>query len=426
MHAESFQHGIVTTYNADTDNLKILNNVIENWNEGAYLNPGVHDSTFSGNAFSDNGNHIVSDGVDDFTIANNNFGASDGSKIFVNVYANPTDLEVELGLSGNTFAPDHARLSVAPYGANGQVVLGTSGNDNLRGDFGTALDVTLDGRGGNDLLVGTSGNDTLIGGADSDTVNGGAGNDRIIGTLDGVADTYNGDANDAVNAVAGTGGDTIDYAATTNGISVTLSGGAATVIDDEAGTDTLSGIENVTGGSGGDIITGDNNANILIGGGGVDSLTGSNGADRLVGGAGADNLSGGIGADIFVYEQRADGGNAVSGQDLISGFSVGEADKFAFDDGFFAGLPPLPGDFNDSGHVNASYFLVTNVSGTSYAGGANQPIFVLDDVSPGFAGTLWFDAEGDGALNGANDVKIADMSNASVLTGFNQDHLLLI
>ncbi|MEA2874670.1 MAG: hypothetical protein QOH67_4998, partial [Hyphomicrobiales bacterium] len=425
VHSESDQFGIVATYNADTPGLQVLSNVIQNWDAGMYLNPGVHDSTFSGNVFTDNGNHLISDGVDDLTITNNNFGASGGSKIFVNVYANPTDLEAELGLSGNTFAPDHARLSAAPYGPNGQVVLGTSGDDNLRDDFGIALNVTLDGRGGNDLLAGGTGNDTLNGGAGSDTVSGGTGNDRIVGTLDGVADTYNGDGNDAVNAVTGAGGDTIDYSATTNGISVTLAGGGATVIDDQAGTDTLGGIENVTGGSGDDIITGDNNANILIGSGGVDSLTGSGGADRLVGGAGADNLSGGIGADIFVYEQRSDGGNAISGQDLISGFSVGEADKFAFDDGFFNGVA-LPGDFNDSGHVNASYFLVTNVSGTSYAGGASQAIFVLDDVSPGFAGTLWFDAEGDGQLNGVNDVKIADMSNASVLTGFNQDHLLLI
>ena len=97
----------------------------------------------------------------------------------------------------------------------------------------------------------------------------------------------------------------------------------------------------------------------------------------------------------------------------------------SFDDGFFAGVP-LPGDFTTAGHVSASYFLITDVLGTSYAGGANQPIFVLDDTAPGFAGTLWFDAEGDGAFNGANDVKVADLSNASVLTGFNQDHLLLI
>jgi VCBS repeat-containing protein len=893
-HPELTQAAILSTYNADTPNLQLLHNVIENWDEGMYLNPGVHDSTFDGNVFVDNGNHIISDGIDDFTITNNDFGASDGSKIFVNVYANPTDLEAELGLAGNTFAPDHARLSVAPYGPSGQVVLGTSGNDNLRGDYGITVGVSFDGRAGNDLLVGTGGNDTLTGGtgddtivggagsdtaqysgtiaatdiavtaadtdptlagtqpgwsvnggaegtdtltgveivdganagrvllvgnggyatigaalaaavsgdtlliapgtynenvvvntanltikgaaagvvihgsfksdngiadggvatflksgagytqtagsgiainadnvsisnvqidgftygvnlgdgvdfasvsnvsftdnlvgikkgttaditnfsltqssitdglmgidfdkdvtdatpahkgngladvvtingvsfsdlvykgayfealsnahltnitmtdvaqfgapstsgtagsggngidlnlkngdysnveidnftltnvgasdregadavghqnggaivlesrdqgsylpvpatftgainvhdgtisghtstgiqvgepnqnnadpdvtvtnvsitgeqhtplpnghgdlaivtqstltvnmlnggdslvasptttgtmvvnggtgadtittgggadtidagAGSDTVNAGGGSDHLIGNIDGVTDTYDGGTGgDTVNALAGTGGDTIDYSATTNGISVTLSGGGATVTDDEAGTDTLAGIENVTGGSGIDTLTGDNNANILIGNAGADSLTGSGGNDRLVGGSGADSLSGGTGADVFVYEHRADAGTAAGGEDLISGYSVTDADAFAFKADFFDGIA-LPGNFNDgAGHVNSSYFLVTNVGddvGHTYGGAAGQPIFVLDDVTAGFAGTLWFDAEGDGQLNGANDAKIADLSNASVLTGFSHNDLLLI
>ena len=66
------------------------------------------------------------------------------------------------------------------------------------------------------------------------------------------------------------------------------------------------------------------------------------------------------------------------------------------------------------------------MTGTSYSGSNGQARFVLDNVSSGFAGTLWFDAEGDGQLSGANDVKVADFSLDSVLTGFNQDHLLLI
>ncbi|MEJ0075773.1 MAG: tandem-95 repeat protein [Alphaproteobacteria bacterium] len=343
-----------------------------------------------------------------------------------------------------TFDADHALLTVTSAGPTDLVnVLGGSGSDTLSGtDFADMLDANnsptlpnasdndiLNGHGGNDQLFGRAGDDTLDGGADSDTVNGGDGNDHIIGNIDGAADTYNGDGNDLVNAVAGTGGDTIDYSATTNGISVTLSGGAATVVDDEAGTDTLTGIENVTGGSGDDIITGDNNANILIGGAGADSLTGSGGADRLVGGSGADNLSGGTGADVFVYEHRSDAGTAAGGQDLISGYSVTDSDTFAFKADFFNGVT-LPGDFNDgTGHVASSYFLVTNVgddAAHSYGGAAGQPIFVLDDVTAGFAGTLWFDAEGDGQLNGAKDVKIADLSNASVLTGFSHNDLLLI
>jgi Ca2+-binding RTX toxin-like protein len=194
-HPEGSPAGIETTYGADTPNLQVLHNVIENWDWGMYLNPGVHDATFDGNVFTNNGNHIIIDGLDDLTITNNDFGASDGSKIFANVYDNPTDLEAELGLSGNTFAPDHARLSVAPFGAAGQVVLGTSGDDNFRDDFGAQVAQTMDGRAGNDLLVGDAGNDTLTGGAGNDTVNGGAGTDTA---------TYSGNAADYTVVVSGT------------------------------------------------------------------------------------------------------------------------------------------------------------------------------------------------------------------------------
>ncbi|MEA2879412.1 MAG: large repetitive protein [Hyphomicrobiales bacterium] len=437
--------GVLTPFGGGVDGLMLSNSSFAGWYWATYFNPTT-EFNVTGNLFNNTG-LVGDDFADTSVIASNIFdGANAG--IGYGVFDTTDDLGAVAGATNSYLNTSSNGIYLYGDGdAGGQTMSGTVFDDYFTDQYkfvagsgdddhvlGGAGNDTFDMTAGNDIIDGGAGNDTLNGGADSDTLNGGAGsdtvsggtgNDRITGTLDGVADTYNGDGNDAVNAITGAGGDTIDYSATTNGISVTLASGAATVIDDQAGTDTLGGIENVTGGSGDDIITGDNNANILIGGAGIDSLTGSGGADRLVGGAGADNLSGGVGADIFVYEQRSDGGNAISGQDLISGFSVGEADKFAFDDGFFNGVA-LPGDFNDSGHVNASYFLVTNVSGTSYAGGASQPIFVLDDVSPGFAGTLWFDAEGDGQLNGVNDVKIADMSNASVLTGFNQDHLLLI
>ena len=51
---------------------------------------------------------------------------------------------------------------------------------------------------------------------------------------------------------------------------------------------------------------------------------------------------------------------------------------------------------------------------------------MLDNSSPGFAGTLWFDANGNGSLADADDVKIVDFSIDSVMTGFNHTHLLLV
>ena len=64
-------------------------------------------------------------------------------------------------------------------------------------------------------------------------------------------------------------------------------------------SDTLIGIENVTGGSGSDIITGDNSANVLEGLEGGDRLFGGLGDDILRGGDNGDDLEGGLGADIL-------------------------------------------------------------------------------------------------------------------------------
>ena len=56
-------------------------------------------------------------------------------------------------------------------------------------------------------------------------------------------------------------------------------------------------IENATGGSGRDTITGNAAANVLIGGAGSDAISGEGGADRLRGDTGNDKLDGGAGND---------------------------------------------------------------------------------------------------------------------------------
>jgi Ca2+-binding RTX toxin-like protein len=59
----------------------------------------------------------------------------------------------------------------------------------------------------------------------------------------------------------------------------------------DAEGDTYIDIENLTGGSGDDILTGDGNVNILTGGAGNDLLAGGAGADKLYGDAGKDTVS---------------------------------------------------------------------------------------------------------------------------------------
>ncbi|WP_422040367.1 M10 family metallopeptidase C-terminal domain-containing protein [Roseibium sp.] len=81
-------------------------------------------------------------------------------------------------------------------------------------------------------------------------------------------------------------------------------------------------IENAIGGSGNDIIYGNELANELRGLGGNDSLVGREGDDILIGGTGVDTMEGGEGRDTFVFED-GDTGNSFSTWDIITDFVAG-------------------------------------------------------------------------------------------------------
>jgi Ca2+-binding RTX toxin-like protein len=150
----------------------------------------------------------------------------------------------------------------------------------LAGGNTATVTVTINGEGSpsGDVLVGGSGNDTQTGGGGNDTIVGGAGNDAING---------------------GAGTDTVSYSTAGGGVIVRLNHGDAPN-DGFGGTDTITGVENVTGSSFNDILTGSGVDNVLIGGGGYDVLLGLNGNDVLIGGSGAANeLYGGAGNDTY-------------------------------------------------------------------------------------------------------------------------------
>ncbi|MGH8502616.1 MAG: calcium-binding protein [Gammaproteobacteria bacterium] len=137
-----------------------------------------------------------------------------------------------------------------------------------------------------DVINGTAGIDVIEGLSGNDTLNGLAGNDVLCGRFD----------NDALNGGAGI--DTAAFAGIrrlvgVEGVAVNLAVGAAI----GEGSDSLTGIENVTGSVGPDTITGDAGPNTLIGGGGTDVLNGAGGNDRLLGGTGDDAMNGGAGVD---------------------------------------------------------------------------------------------------------------------------------
>lgn len=155
---------------------------------------------------------------------------------------------------------------------------------------------------GADTINGGAGDDQLVGGAGADTINGGDGNDTISG----------GTGNNAING--GLGSDTVIYWGETGKVTVNL-GAAATVsatiaagvnaVLNPAHTDTLTGVENISSGSGADAITGSASDNVLSGGGGNDVISGGAGNDLILGGAGVNTLDGGLGVDTVSFADIA-------------------------------------------------------------------------------------------------------------------------
>ena len=193
-------------------------------------------------------------------------------------------------------APDRPTLSVLLDGGDGNdqlsanrgTVLGGPGDDALTGEF-------LDGGPGDDRLAGTEADNVLIGGPGADLLKGMGGTDRT------------------------------SYAERTEGVRVTIDGRS----DDGApgeGDDVET--EDVNGGAGPDVLTGDDGPNGLTGLCGDDRLTGGDGADVLEGGAGADTIDGRAGDDL-VYADAGPfgdppppaarcGAKTATGSDLIA------------------------------------------------------------------------------------------------------------
>ncbi len=142
--------------------------------------------------------------------------------------------------------------------AQNRPLLGTENKDVLCGD---ARANTIDGLGGNDIILAQGGNDRLMGGPGNDTLNGGPETDTVL-----YAGTAAVRANLATEFATGVGSD-------------------ATVV----GSDVLLGIENLSGSSAGDRLTGNAARNLLLGLGGndfLDARDGTGGNDKVDGGPG--------------------------------------------------------------------------------------------------------------------------------------------
>ena len=194
-------------------------------------------------------------------------------------------------------------------GSGDDIICGNNRDNSIKGMdgddivFGREGKDTIYGNDGDDILYGESGDDTLKGGEGRDDLYGGAGNDTLSGE----------DDDDLLDG--GDGSDTADYSGVmklgSDGNMTALESGDTGVManlgdgyamdDGYGGEDDFVSIENLTGSSGIDTLTGDENANVLSGGTGNDTIDGGEGDDTLIVSSGNDTLKGGKGSDTLSF-----------------------------------------------------------------------------------------------------------------------------
>jgi Ca2+-binding RTX toxin-like protein len=255
-----------------------------------------------------------------------------GNNIFVPM-GGPENI---IGAPGNTmntvsyaYLPDSTPLTVdlsngtgGPTGAsdqqdsltNIQGVIGNNGTDNITGGsqggsfmLGNGA-TTMTGGPENDTIQAGSGTDNIDGGGGNDTILGGSGNDTLVGgpgnnhIQAGSGTTVLEDSGGDNTLVGGSGNDTVSYANRTRdqGVIVSLNGTAGSSNNGQPGeNDTITGIENIIGSAGDDILNGDSNANNIQAGSGNPVINGGDGNDTIVGGSGNDTITDGKGVDTI-------------------------------------------------------------------------------------------------------------------------------
>ena len=246
----------------------------------------------------------------------------------------------------------------------GQATAGT-GNIGANTLIANVLDSSLDGEGGDDLLLGGIGNDALIGDWGRDTLIGGEGRDTLAGGVGDDLYIIDG-ADEEPSEVMSGGVDTVQspvsYTLQANFENLVLTGTALNAIGNSEYNllqgnarnnrlDGLGGADTMRGGTGDDVYvvnhtgdqaeelpdegydavessvtytlaanvekltltgnsgiggTGSAQDNLLIGNGGANRLDGGAGNDRIDGGTGNDTMTGGIGDDVFVVGSTGD------------------------------------------------------------------------------------------------------------------------
>lgn len=382
-------------------------NAIENAMGGAgndsLIGNGL-ENRLSGN----DGNDRIDGGAGNDTLLGGN---GDDSYIFGEAIAPEADSVTE-SLTGGKDSLDFSSLSVAvnldlsktsawPVHLNRTLKLnssaviedaaGGSGADTL---VGNSLSNRLSGNAGDDQLRGNAGSDILVGGRDNDTYLFGA---ATTAEADSVVESDN------------EGIDALSFASLTIPISLDLGSLAAQNVHSLRTLSLSSGmsVENAVGGSGNDVLSGNQLNN---------TLTGNLGNDVLCGAAGDDTLVGGSGDDTYKFEPAA-----TTEADTISEAQDGGMDTLDFSSLSTAVTLNLASPSAQPVHANRRLKLSSAVGVENAVGGSGDDSLLgnsLPNVLVGNAGN-------DGLTgNGGNDILIGGLGQDTLAGGSGDDILI--
>jgi Ca2+-binding RTX toxin-like protein len=387
-------------------------------------------------------------GVHQFPLSNAAGGGNQGGDFYVVLAPNFWPVHDHIQPTAQVVHEDDGTNSYTG-GAHNDLVFGYDGDD------------TLVGGDGDDTLVGGDGDDTLWGQNGSNWLYGGADNDTLIGGVD--ADSRDGDVIDG-----GTGRDRVSYHDETASVHVTLSGAEFAHVRiggaDAPTYDLIRNVEDVTGGVGNDVLTGDTLDNYLWGYDGDDILDGSVGFDALNGGAGfhdvasyanrtesvqlelngndwssaivsgvhedwvidVESIQGGSGADVLGGDANSNELKGGDGSDILHGgagydnlYGESGADRFEFRTLDEAGVNDYDTIF-DFDRTQGDTIDLSAIDANTIVDGNQAFTFIGSDIFNGQAGQLRTDGEfvlGDVNGDSLYDVAINVMGGPPVEAG---------
>jgi len=376
------------------------------------------------------GTNNVTTGSGDDTIVtgagNTTVQAGDGTN---SVTTTATVINITTGIGDDTISALNGSGTISAGDGTNSIIIGDGNNTIIAG---TGTDTVTAGNGNNTFNLG-SGNNTITAGNGNNTFISGDGNDNY--TAGNGTNIFR--AGLGTNSyTGGTGSNTIDYSLlTTTAVTLSLLAGTA------SGTglsDTLSGIQNVTGTDFADTITGNTLANTIYGGAGNDTITGGSGNDTMYGGNGNDTITGGTGNDT-IY--AGDGDNTVytgtAGTDIIYG-GTGNNTFIAQHAGVTYngtnGAAILAGVYNTVNYsADTAGMTINLLSGFGSGGLANGDVYIetstngvstINKIIGGSGNDTFTDSNGNDYIDGGNGNNTFNIYNGTdiVIAGSGNDY----